>query len=301
MKWIAFFIFLATLAVAQSSASQPPTSTQSPVVSIPFFAEDEHGDPLDTIAQGDLAVIDNKKPAREVVSLRVGKDSPLRLGVLIDNSGSEKQSKLYVPGVRALADFMKEALAGPEDRIFVVTSSPEPKATDFMSKEAFTNFDINLKTGGGTSLWDGLDIACRKRMGDDAGRVVRRVLVLLSDGEDDQSHPTHEQAVAIAEETGTVVFAVSTSEDANAPRANRALKELADRTGGRACLHLKQADLAKAFSNVMTQIESMYVVSYVPTDAVRPNERRSVELRLASSQKVKLRAPRTYRVAPSQN
>jgi Ca-activated chloride channel homolog len=282
---------------AIAGAAQVDSSARSNAVSVPFFAEDSRGQHIDHIALDGLSILDNKKPPQAVVALRSPHELPLRLGVLIDTSGSQKKSPLYVPGIQALDGFIYEVLSGPEDRVFVVSFSDVPNGSGLMGRDEFQSYHLDLNIKGGTALWDSVVLACRERMEESAGGV-RRVLVVVSDGEDNSSHATEEKAIDAAQEAGTVAFSVSTGEESNALRANRNLKDFGDRTGGYAFVHLNKQDLPGAFSEIKARIENMYVVTYVPADLGQPGKRHSLEIALASDRKVKLRAPKDYYVTP---
>lgn len=128
-----------------------------------------------------------------------------------------------------------------------------------------------------------------------------RVIVLLSDGEDDQSHTSRKEAIASAQRAGAVIFGVSTADDnrgdslgRGSPIGNGVMKQLADETGGMAFLHLNRKDLSKAFAAIKDQIDNMHLLSYVPADPDHSGQYRSLELKPASKAKLRLRAPKGY-------
>ncbi len=284
-------VCIAAAQVPQRELPGPPT------VTVPFFAIDAHGNPMGTSTQIDLSVLDNKMPPQSVLAIRTAKELPLRLGVLIDTSNSERQSGLYRPGVQATSDFLNQVLSGAEDRAFIVSFSAVPSGTAFMNRDALLKFKLNLTPGGGTALFDAIYLACNERMQGDATQPARRVLVILSDGGDNASHVNHDKAIVAAQEAGTVIFAVSTSEDARGDRDSARLEQLADKTGGRAFVRLSRKDIPKVFSTIREQIESMYAVTFVPADLGKPGQYRSIELKMTADKKVKLRAPKGYYVA----
>jgi VWFA-related protein len=180
-----------------------------------------------------------------------------------------------------------------EDRVFLVTFATTPRGTGLMNSEDFSKFKIDLPPGGGTALFDAVYFAC-KRMQTDPTHPVRRVLVILSDGGDNQSHVNLDEAIASAQKVGAVIFAVSTSENLDANLDTRRLEQFADKTGGHAFVHLTRKNILQAFSSIQEQIENMYAVTFVPSDFGNPGQYRSIELKMASDRKVKLRAPKGY-------
>ena len=111
----------------------------------------------------------------------------------------------------------------------------------------------------------------------DPAQPARRVLVLLSDGGDNQSRMNHDQAIAAAQTAGTVIFAVSTSENPNGNVDSRRLEQFVDKTGGHAFLHLNRKDMPRVFSSIREQIENMYAVTFVPADVGKAGQYRSIE------------------------
>lgn len=175
------------LCIAAAQAPQQEVPPKDKTVTVPFFAVDGHGNPTRASTQIDLSVLDNKIPPHSVVAIQAAKELPLRLGVLIDTSNSEKQSGLYQPGVQATSDLVSQILETAEDRVFVVNVAAIPDVSGFMSRDEFLKFKTDLTPGGGTALFDAVYVACKERMQADPTQPARRVLVILSDGRDNMS------------------------------------------------------------------------------------------------------------------
>jgi len=192
---------------------QIPTPQHLPqVVNIPFFAEEGHGKLRKGITLADLSILDDGKPPQSVVAIQTANELPLRLGVLIDTSNSQRASRLYRPGVAAINDLLSRALNGPEDKVFIVNFSSTVQATGFMGKDELLKFNTNANPGGATAFFDAVYFACKDRMEADATQPARRVLVVLSDGGDNLSHVNHDEAITAALRAGAVIFVVSTGE-----------------------------------------------------------------------------------------
>jgi hypothetical protein len=190
-------------------ASSRPLET--PSVTIPFFVEDGHGNAATKrVAPLDLSALDKEKHQQTILDIRTAKDLPLRIGVLIDNSGSAGHSDLYDPAVRAAFDFLKQELSGPADKGFLMQFADMAAATEFLTKDQISKLQVSLVTRGGTALYDAVNGACRERMKPDTVRPARRALLILSDGEDNASRITRNQAIAVAEAMNTVIFALNT-------------------------------------------------------------------------------------------
>jgi len=268
-----------------------PVAPSGPKVHIPFFANDAHDKAVSDVTPADVEVLDNKKPPQSVVEIRGASELPLRLGLIIDTSNSERLSGIYQAAVLAEPGFASRALSGVDDRLFIEQFKNVPSATQFVSKSELGAIRVNAIPGGGTALYDAVRYACDERMKKDATQSARRVIVLISDGDDNQSNVTREEAIASAQRTGVVIFAISTASDVP---GDRTLKEFADQTGGIAFRDLSRSDLPNVFVTLQEQIDNMRVLSYVPAAPLQNGQRRSLELKSASGRKLKLRAPKAY-------
>jgi Ca-activated chloride channel family protein len=283
--------------VAAQTAPESPAANAAPVVNIPFFAEEGHGRPRKGITQADLSILDDGKAPRSPVAIRTASEVPLRLGILIDTSNSESASRLYRPGLAAIAELVPRLLTGREDRVFVVNFDSTPKATAFMDREAFLKFQTNVRLGGATAFFDAVYLASKDRMEADATQPARRVLVILTDGGDNLSHVDHNKAIDAAQRAGAVIFAVSTSEQ-GADLDDARLRKFGEATGGQVFLRLTPGEIPKTFGRIQEQIDGMYIASYVPQEYDKQRERRTIELKAVSDKKLKLRAPKAYYAVP---
>ncbi len=206
-----------TLGVVLShcAAAQSATSVAAePRVSVAFFANDNHGEPVAAITQSDVIVLDNKNAPQVILGLKSRTDLPLRMGRIIDSSKSEGKSGLYQPTVQAAIDFLNKVLVTTEDQVFIEKFDVLPESTDFVSKQQFSGIKLNLAPEGGTALYDALRFACDQRIKGGPSHDFFRVILLLSDGGDNASRNTRNDAIASALRAGVVnVFAVSTDEN----------------------------------------------------------------------------------------
>jgi len=293
--WIVAAFAVASLPIRGTGQSSPTTPV-GPKVNVPFFANDEHDKPILDVTQADVAILDNKKPPHSIVGMRSATELPLRLGVLINTSGSERLSGLYQAEVEAASELLTHVLGGTEDRAFVEKFGVAPSATQFLTKAELRDVKLDVTPAGPSSFYDAVRFACDERMEKDPLQVARRVIVLIGDGHDNASHIDHEKAIASAQEAGAVVFLVSTFDNPRvpSPRGNDVLKEFADQTGGIAYLELSPKDLPNVFATIREQIRSMRVFSYVPAGPTQNGQRRTLQLKPASRRNLKLRAPKAY-------
>jgi VWFA-related protein len=300
-----FFFALATIsmsgAAAQMTTPDSPVGKPPATVTVTFFAADSHGNPIQGLTSADVSIRENKKAPLSVGILRTAKQLPLRLGLLVDASGSQGAG-LYEPAVKAAHEFLNQALTGPDDRVFIVTFSATLKATDFLTKGAVSNAQIDAIPRGGTALYDAIFFSCRDRFMKDPVQQARRVLVVLSDGDDNLSHVTRSQAIAEAEQAGALIFTVSTKGGQNrysatGEQGDSTLKQFATESGGYSFSDLGPKDLPKAFATIKAQLDNMYSVTYIPADPGQAGHFQPIELKVTSDKKWKVHAPKGYIVS----
>ena len=305
LTFVAFVIALSCVEASGQTAQVPPTDSalgkQPNAVSVPFYVNDPHGLPVAGIAQADLLILDDKRPPQSVVGLRRGNELPLRLGVLIDKSHSQRLSKVYRPGLEAASAFLNRVVAGADDKAFVVTFDTVPRATGFMDRNQLAALKIDSTPSGGTTLYDAVQLASDQLTNADQALPARRVLVILSDGDDNQSHISLDTAIASAQRAMTVIFTVSTgwveSHTGIELRSDIALKHLAERTGGTAFLHLEAKNMPKVFADIQGQIDGMYAVTYIPAQSGQAGQYHEIELKAISNKHLRVRAPKGYYTA----
>src|SRR5262249_30413119 len=157
----------------------------------------------------------------------------------------------------------------------------------------------SLKNGGGTALYDAIYRACKEKLAKvQSDRPVRRALIVVSDGEDNQSQVTRAQAVEMAQRAEVLVYAISTDDSGLILRGDKVRKQLPDATGGRAFFPFKMKDIKNSFSAIEDELRSQYIVSYRPADFNPDGRYRSIEI-TALKKDLQVRARKGY-YAPRQ-
>jgi VWFA-related protein len=281
MKWPCQAILLAFLGV--SGLAQ---ESVAPRVAIPVIANGAHHQPANITVES-LVITDQKMPVTGASLLR-GADLPLELGVLTDTSNSQRQNHLD-DFVNASKQFADNVIRGPEDRVFFLKFDTTPQASGWLNKDQLQGATAKVEVGGATALYDAVFMACKQRMGvRDWRKPTRRVLVLISDGEDNASHITRDAAVAEALKDGAVIFTINSSESSSTPnRGNFTMEKLAKLTGGESFRGSSRKDVAKVFATIQELIEGMYYLMYVPPDAAKSSIH-EVAIKRASKEKFEL-------------
>ncbi len=174
---------------------------------IPLIVETSHHALVLNLSPESLVITENKVQATDIRLLGPA-ELPLRLGILIDVSNSERDRnfpKLFA----AAKDFAARALRGAEDRVFFMKFDATPEDTGWITRDQILGVPETQRAGGvGTAIYDSVVSACVNRIGAaDWSKPARRVLVLISDGEDNQSHVGRDVALTDAIQEGVVIFA----------------------------------------------------------------------------------------------
>jgi VWFA-related protein len=297
-----FLLLVPTLGLLlNASSAQFAVSNTGPKVSIVFFANDDRDKPVSGVTLSELQILDNKKAPERVLGITSRSQVPLLLGMVIDISGSQRGDTVYKAAVQAASEFTKEVLSGSDDMGFFERFSTAPAATPLLPKSQFLALKVDLNPTGHTALYDAVRFACDERMKPKSDRDYLRVMVLLSDGEDNRSKNDIGQAVASAQRAGVVIFAVDTAQTFGGAlhlpgsiEGARILQQLARETGGIAFLDLSIKDFPKAFAAIKEQIDNMYLLSYVPADRTGVHYHSLKIKAIPGTRKVKVRAAHGY-------
>ena len=147
---------------------------------------------------------------------------------------------------------------------------------------------------------DAIYYACRDKLmqADKSQVATRRAIILLSDGEDNQSRVSREEAVEMAQRAEVIIYTISTNTSGLKLRGDKILEHFADETGGKAFFPFKMQDVADAFSQIQDELRSQYAVAYKPADFTANGQYRKIEI-MADNKKYKVRARKGY-YAPRQ-
>lgn len=232
-----------------------------------FFSVSSRGHMVNGLEQSDIQIRDDNKPPEKVMQFAPQSKLPLRLALLVDTSGSVHDRFSFEK--HAAVKFVEKMLSSASDLAFIAGFSSESAVTqDFTSEPGELGKGIEkLTNGGGTALFDAVSFACWKLAAYPDRERVARVLVILSDGEDNSSHGSLKQSVHVAEKTGVTIYTVSTREDrGDKTDADKVLELLAERTGGEAMFPGDMHALGGSFDKLHDSIRSRYFIAYKPAD-----------------------------------
>ena len=264
-------------------------------VNVVFTVTDKHGRYVKDLKKDDFKVIDDSKPADEVKDFRNQTDLPLQVGLLVDASNSVRDRFKFEQ--ESAIEFLNQTIRPKYDTAFVVGFDVTPEVTqDFTDNTESLSRGVRLlRPGGGTAMFDALYYACRdKLLKAPRSGPLRRAIILLSDGEDNQSHVTREESIEMAQRAEVIVYTISTNISGMKGKGDKVLERIADATGGRAFFPFQIRDVANAFAEIQDELRSQYAVSYKPADFRADGRYRTIEIVASDHKNLHVRSRRGY-------
>ena len=291
---------------APPAASHPPAQNNEPdeqittivkqvdEVNVVFTVIDKRGKFVNDLKKDDFRVMDDSKPAQSIRSFRSETNLPLRVGLLVDASNSIRDRFKFEQ--EAAIEFLNQIIH-QQDQAFVLGFDTTPEVTQNFTNntEALSRGVRMLRPGGGTAMYDAIYYACRDEiMAKDKGNIeTRRAIILLSDGDDNQSRVSREEAVEMAQKAEVIIYTISTNSSGMRLKGDKVLEHFADETGGRSFFPFKVQDVSDAFLQIQDELRSQYAISYKPAD-LQPNGKYHGIQILADNKKYKVRARKGY-------
>jgi Ca-activated chloride channel homolog len=280
--------------VVRGTAMQSAASGST--VTLPFFVTGPDGAPVQQVTAADITVTDDNQPARFVSAVLPSARLPLQLVLLVDSSGRQTSNPNYLPVVNAAKKFLQSALTTVQDRALVVTFAYTAQVTDWMNRGQASQFAFYLNPFGSSDLYDAIKLACTT-MKNSVTWPARRVLVILTDGDDSGSLTSRDAAVRLAQDARALIFPFDTG-----PRGSRAteehrravFREVAQASGGVAYFEPRPGDVPADFAAIQRLIDSIGLVTYVPASRGKPGQHHSVLLRATSNRNWSVNAARGY-------
>src|SRR5690242_20386706 len=199
----------------------PTVRVRTDEVNVVFTVVDKDGRFVRDLKQDQFKVLDNRLPPRQIMNFAAQTDLPLHVGLLIDASNSIRDRFKFEQD--AASEFLYEILRSKTDRAFVLAFDEVVDVTqDFTGDLDKLRTGIQkIRAGGGTALWDPVYYSCRdKLMKEPASSAVRRAIILVSDGDDNESRVYRQEAVEMAQRAEVIIFTISTSLDRKSTRLN---------------------------------------------------------------------------------
>src|SRR6266403_46335 len=303
------------------SAQDPPQQSGQVIpivvnlVDVLFTVLNRRNKLVPELAKSDFKIWDDKAP-QEIRYFSKQTDLPLRIGMLLDTSNSIRDRIKFEQD--ASVNFLLSVLRHNKDEAFVMTFDDEPQILQGFTGDAGALRDQITKTraGGGTAIYDAVYEACVKELSHpprppgDQPDVVRRVMILISDGEDNLSTHTRAEAIEMAQRTSVVIYTISTSTqwvslsqtDPNKmgdrkyhlTDGDKILQELAEETGGRAFFPYHVDDLEQSFQDIGDELCNQYSIDSLPTNYVLYGRYHTIRIDVPDHNGYQVRARRGY-------
>jgi VWFA-related protein len=256
----------------------PTIKVQANEVDLVFTVTDKRGHFVTGLKQSSFGLLDDGRPPEKVLHFFQQTDLPLRVGIMLDTSSSIRGRFAFEQD--SAVTFLLQVLH-KNDRAFVEGFDVE---TDLA--QGFTNnIDLlsqgihRLRPGGGTALYDSLYRTCRDQMLTlrEAG-VVRRAIILVSDGDDNYSHALESDAIKECQRAETIVYSISTNVSPSKDKGDDVLQAIAVATGGQAFYPTRIEEVANAFTSIEEELRSQYLLEYQPADFKQDGAFRTIYL-----------------------
>ena len=282
-------LLCATQAVGQAIAGALEETTirkRVDEVNLTFTVTDGRGRFVNGLTQQNFSILDNQNPPASVHSFQSLTELPLRICVLIDASDSITH---YIKFQQEVAiGFLKRILRPGVDQACLIKFAEKPALVEgFTSNAATLEAGVRqVRVDGSTAVWDALRFASDLIGKDQRDGDTRRAMVLITDGEDNVSHATFEEALETVMRAGIAVEVVNTIPPSalpgpvTVPQSSRRMKRLANMTGGNMWNGGRPKDLAKSLANIEQSLRSQYFVAYRPSGELSPGQFRKIEMKM---------------------
>ena len=282
MKKLGLLLLASTLLLAQDGKNAPdsfgdnlpgeivdPGSTiRVEVARVPllFTVTDKKSRFITNLERDDFEVSDNGKKQRIREFVRES-DLPLRIGILVDTSNSVRGRFNFEQ--EAAIEFVRSVLQKEKDKAFLVSFDTRAELiVDFTNNpDELANGIRSLRAGGGTALYDAVYYASRDKLPEDwPPEQFRRALVILGDGEDNQSSVTRDMALEMAHKAESVIYTISTNQKRVHIAGDKVFKRFTEETGGIAFHPFQARDLEQSFADIANELRHQYFILYSPTN-----------------------------------
>jgi VWFA-related protein len=278
------------LPAQEAKPSTPPSTAQTPtnptilkvpvyLVNVPLTVTDKKGRLVIMMTKDDFNLLEDDKP-QTIQYFSRETDLALRIGILIDTSNSIRGRLRFEQ--QAATDFLTDTIRRGKDQAFVESFDVEPQVVqDYTDNvEKLASAIHGLQAGGVTSLFDAIYYASRDKLlfFPPPEPYLRRMMIVISDGEDNHSEQTREEALAMAQRAEVTIFAISTNRSGAEERGDKVLKRLAEQTGGRAYFPFEASDLAEAFRAIGRDLRTQFLLSYTSNNTARDGTYRKISI-----------------------
>jgi len=254
------------------------------LVNVPFTVTDRHGRFVPGLTAKDLAVEEDGR-RQQIRNFARENELPLTLAMLIDTSPSVRP---VFEEEKTTANAFLETIMRPKDLALVIGFDRSVTLVqDYTDNIRLLKRAIDdLELGGGTSIYDAVYLACKEKLGREAGR---KAIILISDGEDTTSRLKFNEALVAAHQSDTIIYAISNSVRSFFPYGRRGrigfgggdigtLRKFSNETGGATFVVNSENTFRKIFDQIAQELRSQYSLGYNSTNTARDGKFRQIKI-----------------------
>lgn len=249
------------------------------LVNVPLTVTDKKGRLVIMMTKDDFNLSEDGKP-QTIQYFSRETDLALRIGLLIDTSNSIRDRLHFEQ--EAAVGFLSDTIRRGKDAAFVESFDVEPQVVqDYTDNvEKLASAVRGLQAGGVTSLYDAIYYACKDKLYwfPPPEPYLRRMMIVISDGEDNRSEHSREEALAMAQRAEVTIFAISTNRTGYEQKGDKVLKRFALETGGKAYFPFEADDLAEDFRAIGRDLRTQFLLSYTSTNTARDGTFRAISI-----------------------
>lgn len=249
------------------------------LVNVVFSVLDKKGKAIPDLSQNEISIVEDDATQR-ITNFTREAGGPVALAVLIDTSNSIRAQ--FKVEQEAAIDFFHTTVRRRQDKAMLMSFDSTVDILQPFTDDAdlLTKAVRRLKTGGGTKMFDAIHLACQEHLRKETG--VRRVLVLISDGDDNMSFEMLGSTIEVAQRAEVAIYTISTNTSGffgmSAPKNDKLLKRLAEETGGRAFFPGKIDEMAINFQDISIELRNQYSLAYRSTNKQRDGSFRRIQI-----------------------
>jgi Ca-activated chloride channel family protein len=274
-------------------------------VSLPVTVSDKNNRFVVDLKEADFQITEDKIP-QAIISFNPLSNLPIDVAMLMDTSNSVKPKLKFERD--AAYSFLETVLQTRKDRALLATFDSQVELHQDLTNrlDLLTKAIDKIKAQGGTRMYDAIYSVCEEKMMSPTSTGRRRVMVVITDGEDTESERTLQEAVEIAQRSETTVYVISTKSGGffgvQAGTVDRKedkdLRRLAEDTGGRAFFTAEVIELEKSLTQITRELRNQYMIAYEPTNNNYDSKERRIEVKLPNHKGLKVRTKTGYKAIP---
>lgn len=288
-----------TVPAKTSPDGSPPTGDRNVIsittnrVNMLFTVSDKKGRFVTDLKKEDFEIMEGKR-SQNILEFTAETDLPLRLAILIDTSNSIRDRFRFQQ--EAAATFINSVIRKDDKALVVGFDSEAALVADLTGDLAKLEKSVrDLRPGGGTAMYDAVFFACRdKLMMDQPRDKFRRAMVILSDGDDNNSQHTRDQALEMAQKADVTIYTISTNITRIESDGDKVLKYFSSETGGLPFFPFKASDLNQSFENIANELRHQYNVLYRPEPLKNDGLYHAVDIKVRGRKDLIVRARKGY-------